>query len=178
MDAITFLNIILRLTIWFLLTANLTLANIIIGLAIALLLPLPNNQKSASLQDWLRVLWESIIVIPQAYIEAIHIMLLPHNHEKMVMETIKPGRTPGLVFLDIFLITFTPKTIVARYHESGFYEVHHVTWRKEIAESNGGIKSKPRDRMKTLRKTKTSGSNFKVNNFYRKQKANKRNNGN
>jgi len=166
MDAITFLNIILRLTIWFLLTANLTLANIIIGVAIAFLLPLPNNQKSASLQDWLRVLWESIIVIPQAYVEAIHIMLLPHNHEKMVMETIKPGRTPGLVFLDIFLITFTPKTIVTRYIEGEYYEVHHVQWRKEDAES------KPEGR-KTL--GKVSRRNLQRKPFGSQQQGKKKN---
>ncbi len=166
MDAITFLNIILRLSIWFLLTANLTLANIIIGLAIALLLPLPNNQKSASLQDWLRVLWESIIVIPQAYIEAIHIMLLPHNHEKMVMERVKPRRTPGLVFLDIFLITFTPKTIVTRYIEGEYYEVHHVRWRKEDAEFL------PEGR-KTL--GKVSRSNLQRKPFGSQQPGNKKN---
>jgi multicomponent Na+:H+ antiporter subunit E len=34
-----YLNIILRLAIWFLLTANLSVANIIIGVCVALLLP-------------------------------------------------------------------------------------------------------------------------------------------
>jgi multicomponent Na+:H+ antiporter subunit E len=33
------LNLILRLTIWFLLTADVSLANIIIGISVALLLP-------------------------------------------------------------------------------------------------------------------------------------------
>ncbi len=136
MDTITFLNILLRLALWFLLTADLSPANIVIGVAIALLLPLPRSDKfSSTLKDWLGVFWKIIIAIPQAYIEAIQIMLLPHNHEKMVMEKVKPRRTPGLVFLDIFLITFTPKTIVTRYLEGEYYEVHHVRWRKEPAES-------------------------------------------
>lgn len=30
----------------------------------------------------------------------------------ITMERVKPRRSPGLIFLDIFLITFTPKTIV------------------------------------------------------------------
>ena len=125
MDAIAIFNIILRLAIWFLLTANFTLPNIIIGVAIALLLPQGKTCPSA-LTDWLRVLWEIIIAIPQAYLEAIQIMLRPHKHEDIVRERVKPRRTPGLIFLDIFLITFTPKTIVTRYDEQGWYEVHRV----------------------------------------------------
>jgi multicomponent Na+:H+ antiporter subunit E len=129
MDAIAYLNLILRLTIWFLLTADLSLANIIIGVSIAFLLP--RSAKSlGALKDWLRVLWEIIVAIPQAYIEAIQIMLRPHNHEEIVRERVKPRRTTGLVFLDIFLITFTPKTIVLKYDERGWYEVHRVRRRK------------------------------------------------
>ncbi|NEP47103.1 MAG: cation:proton antiporter, partial [Okeania sp. SIO2H7] len=60
------------------------------------------------------------------YIEAIQIMLRPHNDEVLVCEKVKPKRTPGLIFLDIFLITFTPKSIVLKYHEQGWYEVHVV----------------------------------------------------
>ncbi|NET42721.1 Na+/H+ antiporter subunit E [Okeania sp. SIO2B3] len=129
MDAIAFFNIILRLTIWFLLTADFSLANIIIGVSIAFLLP--RSRKSlGALKDWLDVLWEIVVAIPQAYIEAIQIMLRPHNDEVLVCEKVKPKRTPGLIFLDIFLITFTPKSIVLKYHEQGWYEVHVVQRRK------------------------------------------------
>ncbi len=125
MDGISYLNIILRLAIWFLLTADLSLTNIIIGVSIALLLP----RRWASpepLREWIRVLWEIIIAIPKAYLEAIQIMLHPHDKERIVCERVKPQRTPGLIFLDIFLITFTPKTIVLKYHEKGWYEVHRI----------------------------------------------------
>ncbi|NEQ38556.1 MAG: cation:proton antiporter [Okeania sp. SIO3I5] len=125
MDATSFFNIILRLTIWFLLTADLSPANVIIGVSIALLLPRSKTSLGA-LKDWLRVLWKILVAIPQAYIEAIQIMLRPHNEEVLVCPSVKPQRTPGLIFLDIFLITFTPKTIVLRYHEGGWYEVHEV----------------------------------------------------
>ncbi|NER03426.1 MAG: Na+/H+ antiporter subunit E [Okeania sp. SIO3C4] len=125
MDAIGFFNIILRLAIWFLLTADLSPANIIIGVSIALLLPRSKTSMGA-LKDWLRVLWEIIVAIPQAYIEAIQIMFRPHNDEVVVCEKVKPRRTPGLIFLDIFVITFTPKSIVLKYHEQGWYEVHLV----------------------------------------------------
>lgn len=138
MDATAYFNIILRLAIWFLLTADLSLANIIIGVAIAFLLPRSYTSPGA-LKDWLRVLWEIVVAIPQAYIEAIQIMLRPHNQEAIACERVKPQRTPGLIFLDIFLITFTPKTIVLKYHERGWYEVHRVIRRK-----SGGSRGKKR----------------------------------
>ena len=131
MGTIAILNIILRLTIWFLLTADFGIANIIIGVAIALLLP-RGQKSSAKLQDWVRVFGEIVMAVPQAYMEAIQIMLRPHNEEEIVRERVKPQRTPGLIFLDIFLITFTPKTIVTKYHEDGWYDVHVVRRRKRI----------------------------------------------
>ncbi|MBW4453634.1 MAG: Na+/H+ antiporter subunit E [Nostoc indistinguendum CM1-VF10] len=126
-----YLNLILRLTIWFLLTADFSVANIIIGISIALLLPGGKTARE-SLKDWLRVLGEIVVAIPQAYIEAFQIILRPHKYEDITMEQVKPGRTPGLVFLDIFLITFTPKTIVLKYHEAGWYEVHWVRRRRKV----------------------------------------------
>jgi multicomponent Na+:H+ antiporter subunit E len=106
------------------------MANILIGVSIAFLLPRGYNRSSGALKDWLRILWEILVAIPQAYLEAIQIMLQPHNHEEIVRERVKPRRTPGLIFLDIFLITFTPKTIVLKYHEQGWYEVHRIRRRK------------------------------------------------
>jgi multicomponent Na+:H+ antiporter subunit E len=122
---IGYLNILLRLTIWFLLTADFSLANIVIGVCVTLLLPRVATAPGA-FKDWLRALWETIVAIPQAFIEAFEIILRPHNHEEITMERVKPNRTPGLIFLDIFIITFTPKTIVLRYHEDGWYEVHRI----------------------------------------------------
>lgn len=125
MDANTIFNLILRLTIWLLLTNDFGLLNLSIGLAIAFLLP-QSKASPVKIKDWLQVLWRIIKAIPQAYIEAIQIMLRPHNQEDLVQERIKAKRTPGLIFLDIFLITFTPKTIVTKYDERGWYEVHRV----------------------------------------------------
>ena len=127
---IGYLNLILRLAIWFLLTANLSVANIIIGVSVALLLP-GRLKSPGPLKDWLRALGEVLVAIPQAYIEALEIMVRPHNHESVTLEQVRPRRTPGLVFLDVFIITFTPKTIVLKYHKEGWYEVHRVRRRKE-----------------------------------------------
>lgn len=127
---IGYLNLILRLVIWFLLTANLSVANIIIGVSVALLLP-HRHKATGALKDWLRALSEVIVAIPQAYIEAFEIILRPHNEEDVTLERVPPRRTPGLIFLDVFIITFTPKTIVLKYHEEGWYEVHRVRRRKK-----------------------------------------------
>jgi len=124
------LNLILRLTIWFLLTANFSVANVILGVCVALLLP-RSSPSPAALKDWLQVLWEVIVAIPQAYLEALELILQPHRQEAITRERVKPRRSPGLIFLDIFLITFTPKTIVLKYHEAGWYEVHRVRREKK-----------------------------------------------
>jgi multicomponent Na+:H+ antiporter subunit E len=122
-------NIILRLVIWFLLTANFSLANIIIGISIAFLLP-RDRSSPERLKDLLPALGKILMAIPQAYMEAFELIFRPHTEEEIVMEKSHTRRSPGLVFLNIFLITFTPKTIVLKHHEDGLYEVHHVHRRK------------------------------------------------
>lgn len=118
-------DLILRLVIWFLLTANLSLINIAIGVTIALLLPRSSVTKTR-LRDLLWGLGKIIVAILQAYGEAVQLILQPHTEEEIVMERVQGRRSPGQVFLDIFLITFTPKTTVLNYHEDGWYEVHQV----------------------------------------------------
>ena len=118
-------HLILRLTIWLLLTANVSLTNIIIGVIIALLLP-RGKSSPEKLKSWLKVIIKIIIAIPVAFMEAFEIIFRPHNQEEIIMEKVKLNRSPLLVFIDIFLITFTPKTIVMKYHEEGWYEVHHI----------------------------------------------------
>jgi multicomponent Na+:H+ antiporter subunit E len=122
-------NIILRLVIWFLLTANFSLTNIIIGIAIAFLLP-HNSTSPERLKDLLQGSIKIIMAIPQAYMEAIELILRPHTEEEIVMERVRSRQSSRQVFLDIFLITFTPKTTVLKYHERGWYDVHRVTRRK------------------------------------------------
>ena len=118
-------HLILRLTIWLLLTANVSLTNIIIGVIIALLLP-RGKSSPEKLKSWVKVIIKIFVAIPVAFMEAFEIIFRPHNQEEIIMEKVKLNRSPLLVFIDIFLITFTPKTIVLKYHEEGWYEVHHI----------------------------------------------------
>jgi multicomponent Na+:H+ antiporter subunit E len=128
-------HLILRLIIWFLLTANFSVANVIIGVSIALLLP-RNSTSPDRLKDLLRGLGRIIAAVPQAYIEAVQLMIHPHTQEEIIMERAQSRRSPGVIFLDIFLITFTPKTTVLRYHEAGWYDVHRVYRPKDKRKEN------------------------------------------
>jgi multicomponent Na+:H+ antiporter subunit E len=118
-------HVILRLTLWFLLTANFSVANIVIGVAIALLLPRGANSRER-LGELLVGVWRIIQAVPQAYAEAIEMIFKPHNREEIVLEPVPTGRSHGMVFLDIFYITFTPKTIVLKYRDDRTYEIHRV----------------------------------------------------
>ena len=118
-------HLILRLSIWFLLTANVSLTNIIIGVIIALLLP-RGKSSPEKLKAWLKVIIKIIITIPLAFMEAFEIILRPHHQEEIIIEKVKLKRSPLLIFVDIFLITFTLKTIVFKYREEGWYEVHQI----------------------------------------------------
>jgi multicomponent Na+:H+ antiporter subunit E len=122
-------HFILRLLIWFLLTANFTVANTIIGVCIAILLPRSYTGRE-TLKDWLTMLWKIVLAIPQAYIEAFELLVRPHKYEEVVMERVPSKRSPRLVFLDVFLITFTPKTIVLQYREEGWYDIHRIQRRR------------------------------------------------
>jgi multicomponent Na+:H+ antiporter subunit E len=82
------------------------------------------------LKELFWALGKIIVAVPQAYKEAIQLIFQPHTEEEIVMERVQGRRSPGLIFLDIFLITFTPKTTVLKYHEDGWYEVHHVKRRQ------------------------------------------------
>jgi multicomponent Na+:H+ antiporter subunit E len=118
-------HLILRLTIWFLLTNDFSWANITIGIIIALILPRSCTSKE-KLKDWLKIVGQIFVAIPQAYVEAVEIIFRPHLKENIVRERVSPERSPHLIFLDIFLITFTPKTIVLKYNEDGWYDVHQI----------------------------------------------------
>lgn len=125
-----YINLLVRLGIWFLLTANFSPANIAIGLIVTLLLPRGPVMASPP-REWWRSLKQLLLAIPQAYIEAFEIMLYPHRHESVTRKQIPHRRTAGLVFLDVLLITLTPKTIVQKYDPRGWYEIHHISRRAE-----------------------------------------------
>ncbi len=128
-------HLILRLTIWLLLTSDLSGINLAMGLAIALLLPRPDG-RSIAVGDWLRMLSKILWAIPLAYLEAFEMLLRPHTQEDIVLERVPPQRSSQLIFLDVFVITFTPKTIVLRYRQD-CYEIHRLRPRRTGRELEG-----------------------------------------
>ncbi len=114
---------IFKLTVWLLLTADTGLTNVAIGIAIALLLPhqstadseTAHRPQSNSLREWTSVGRKLLIAIPTAYIEAVEMIFRPHSEECIGQVRSKPRRPPALIFLDVFLITYTPKTIVIHH---------------------------------------------------------------
>ncbi|BAC09368.1 Na+/H+ antiporter subunit E [Thermosynechococcus vestitus] len=124
-----YLNFALRVTIWLLLTADFGLVNLVIGILVSLLLP-QGRAGGATLRQWLSTLGKVAMAVPRAYLEAIQMIGRPHRHEAILREPVDPTRAPGLIFLDIFTITFTPKTIVVHYDEEGWFEVHQLVERR------------------------------------------------
>jgi multicomponent Na+:H+ antiporter subunit E len=122
-------HFILRMGIWLLLTANLSPANIAIGIGAALLLPRGAGTR-AGMKAMLQALGRVIAAVPRAYAEAVVLLILFHPREEVIRERVRAGRSPGLVFLDIFRITFTPKTLVVKYHEGAGFDVHRIRRRR------------------------------------------------
>ena len=105
---------------WFLLTANFTTANIIIGVAIGSILTC-NLGSSETLGDWLKVIIKVSIAIHQAYKDAFEIIFRSHKDKVIILERFSCRRSLRLDIWYIFRITFTPKTIVTEYKENEGY---------------------------------------------------------
>ena len=93
-------HIILRLTIWFLLTASFSAANIIIGIIVALLLP-RSAASPERLKDLLGALVKIVAAIPRAYVEAFELIIRPHSREEVFM-----NKTLKLLVVLVALIAF------------------------------------------------------------------------
>ncbi|AFZ46419.1 multisubunit sodium/proton antiporter, MrpE subunit [Cyanobacterium stanieri PCC 7202] len=126
-------SILFRLVIWFLLTADFGITNVIIGVLVALLLPPYNifskrdsSNTEEKIHELLTIFKHILIAIPQAYKESIEMIFTPHRHEEVVREAVHPNRSKLLIFLDTYVITFTPKAVVIKYNHRGWYEVHYV----------------------------------------------------
>jgi multicomponent Na+:H+ antiporter subunit E len=116
-----------RLAVWCLLTADLSRLNLLIGLAVALLLPRARS-RPLPLRELLRALGRSLLAVPQAYLEALQLITGREPVEREISEAASHGTVPLLVFLDVFRITLTPFTIVLGLEDGGRrYRIHALT---------------------------------------------------
>ena len=120
------LSLGLRLMLWFLLTNDHSTSNLMIGLVLALLLPRPST-RSLPLRDLLSALGRILITVPQAYGEALALILSPEAGEREILEPATGRGTPLLMFLEVFRLTLTPFTVVLALEESpARYRIHQL----------------------------------------------------
>jgi multicomponent Na+:H+ antiporter subunit E len=115
-----------RLALWCLLTSDLSLLNLLIGLVVALLLP-RTRSRPLPLRLLLKATVRGLLAIPQAYVEAFRLMVAPAVVERETSEPATDRALPLLVFLDVFRITLTPFTIVLGLEDGGRrYRIHSL----------------------------------------------------
>ena len=120
----------LRLAIWLLLSGDMSRANVAIGLAVALLLPRARSQP-LGLRELLVALGRCLLAIPQAYGEALTLMLGGEPVEREILQPATDRPAPLLVFLEVFRITLTPFTIALGLAPDGsHYRVHTLVPRR------------------------------------------------
>ena len=97
-----------------------------IGLVLALLLPRP-SARSLPIRDLLMALGRILITVPQAYGEALALILSPEAGEREILEPATGRGTPLLMFLEVFRLTLTPFTVVLALEESpARYRIHQL----------------------------------------------------
>ncbi len=120
------LSVAFRLALWCMLTSDLSWLNLLIGLVVALLLPRARS-RSLPLRALLRATASSLLAIPQAYVEALRLIVAPAVVEREASEPATDRAQPLLVFLDVFRITLTPFTIVLGLEDDGRrYRIHSL----------------------------------------------------
>ena len=124
------LEFIFRLSIWFLLTADISAANSIIGICIALFLPSHIVRKTPYV-GWVSIFTKIFKSIPQAFFEVFDVIIRPHKHEEFSKDVVDLSAQDHIIFLEIFVINFTPKTLVFKYDPRGWYGIHKIVSRKK-----------------------------------------------
>jgi len=125
------LNVALRLGLWMLLTQDPRTLNVLIGLAVALLLPIESS-RSLPAHHLVRAMGHVLVAIPQAFQQAV--LLLGRRRLREGFGTV-PGqgrRNDLLMFLEVFTITLTPFSICLGMDSAGRrYHVHTLTPEQE-----------------------------------------------
>ncbi len=118
-------SVLIRLCFWLLLTADIGPANICIGLAAAVLIPkIPGKPVSGKVLT--AVLLQCLRAVPIAYLQAADMVIRRHRFEYTETHPVRLGFNPLVVFMEIFLVTFTPKTLVINFDKHRHITVHHI----------------------------------------------------
>jgi multicomponent Na+:H+ antiporter subunit E len=117
-----------RLLLWQLLTADLSVLNVMIGLALALLIPRARSRPVPMAELW-QGLGRALLAVPQAYGEAFALIGARRLVERDILQPARTPTVPLLVFLDVFRITLTPFTIALGLEmgpDGAHYRIHDL----------------------------------------------------
>jgi len=123
------LSCLLRLLLWGLLTADTSAVNLLIGVALALLLPHAQGPRQP-LGPLLKALWRALMAIPLAYGEALALIGGSRGEQERWLE--QPASPPSqrlVIFLEVLAITLTPFTLVlglSRVEGRPIYRIHQL----------------------------------------------------
>ncbi len=125
------LNVALRVGIWMLLTQDPRTLNVLIGAAVALLLPMEST-RALPVHDLVVAMGQVLKAIPQAFLQAV--LLLGGRRPREGFGSV-PGngrRNHILMFLEVFTITLTPLSICLGMDSTGRrYHVHTLNPERE-----------------------------------------------
>jgi len=123
------LSCLLRLLLWYLLTADSSAVNLLIGVALALLLPHAQGPRQP-LGPLLRALWQALLAVPLAYGEALALIQAGGvEQERWLQQPASPPRQRLVIFLEVLAITLTPFTLVlglSRVDGRPIYRIHQL----------------------------------------------------
>jgi multicomponent Na+:H+ antiporter subunit E len=125
------LSSVLRLLLWFLLTADSSAVNLLIGVALALLLPHAQGPRQP-LGPLLRALGQALAAVPQAYGEALALIAAGSGgseQERWLQQPASPPSQRLVIFLEVLAITLTPFTLalgLSRVDGLPIYRIHQL----------------------------------------------------
>lgn len=121
------LNVALRVGIWMLLTQDPRTLNVLIGVAVALLLPL-HPDRAVQLRELARAVGAVLAAVPQAFHQAVLLLTRRRPREGCGLVPGNGRRSDLLIFLEVFAITLTPFSICLGLDRAGrHYQVHTLT---------------------------------------------------
>lgn len=120
-------QILFRLAVWSLLTANFKISNLIIGILISVILPtvrLPNLKINLMITEFLK----TIIAFPKAIQESIYLIFLSNKKEVFINQesSVPENGSQFINFLDLFRITLTPLSLVTKRKNKNNWRVHII----------------------------------------------------
>ena len=122
------ITVALRLLIWLLLTGDPGRVNVLIGVLVAVLLPMSRRSRRLPLRQLLVALRDSLLAIPQAFAEGL--VLLRSGRalsERLESQRFRDSDSALLIFLEVFRVTLTPFTIALGLEAGGHaFRVHRL----------------------------------------------------